>query len=463
VADDTPISPNQFGMLFRGFLEQALTAAPAEQPFVARRLREHFGTDPHKLPTLKDEIDRPDHPNLHLAIEAYLQADGRRAELVGFSGIEHYGELSISTLLLARGGGAKEGPVQYASVALADGQVLPCVARGLYLIADGAKKLALLVSAGHAMMPGARLQVDVMAPDHADAVRLLGELRTSMRRRNVYRGHVISLGVSPQGDGLRVDFHRLRPIERGDIVLPPGVLERIERQTAGFSRQRDRLLAARRHLKRGLLLYGPPGTGKTLTAMYLATQMKDRTTFLLTGHIFGFLERSCAMARLLEPATMILEDIDLIAGERTGPGACGVLLFELLNQMDGLADDADIVFILTTNRPDILEPALAARPGRVDLAVEIPQPDADCRRRLLDLYGRGLTMRVSDVDRLVQRTEGVSAAFIRELLRRAALVAADETGDTAVEDRHIDSALHELLVLGGGLTRSLLGVAGAPA
>jgi SpoVK/Ycf46/Vps4 family AAA+-type ATPase len=48
------------------------------------------------------------------------------------------------------------------------------------------------------------------------------------------------------------------------------------------------------------------------------------------------------------------------------------------------------LFVLTTNRPDLLEPALAARPGRVDLAVEIPLPDAECRRRLLDRYLEGL-------------------------------------------------------------------------
>ena len=57
--------------------------------------------------------------------------------------------------------------------------------------------------------------------------------------------------------------------------------------------------------------------------------------------------------------------------------------------MDGLADDADLLFVLTTNRPDILEPALAARPGRIDQAIEVPPPDADCRRRLLELYGKG--------------------------------------------------------------------------
>ncbi len=67
-------------------------------------------------------------------------------------------------------------------------------------------------------------------------------------------------------------------------------------------------------------------------------------------------------------------------------------LFELLNEMDGLRDDVDVLFVLTTNRPDILEPALAARPGRVDLAVQLPLPDADARRRLFGLYARGLRL-----------------------------------------------------------------------
>jgi ATP-dependent 26S proteasome regulatory subunit len=61
------------------------------------------------------------------------------------------------------------------------------------------------------------------------------------------------------------------------------------------------------------------------------------------------------------------------------------LLFELLNEMDGLAEDMDVLFLLTTNRTDVLEPALAARPGRIDQSVELPLPDATDRRRLIEL------------------------------------------------------------------------------
>src|SRR3712207_2219779 len=117
--------------------------------------------------------------------------------------------------------------------------------------------------------------------------------------------------------------------------------------------------------------------------------------------------------------------------------------------MDGMADDADVIFLLTTNRPDLLEPALAARPGRIDHATEIPFPDAGCRRRLISLYGDGLDLRLEDADSIVARTEGVSASFIKELLRRASLIAAEEGGDLVVGDRHVTEALDELLIAGG--------------
>ena len=204
--------------------------------------------------------------------------------------------------------------------------------------------------------------------------------------------------------------------------------------------------------------HGPPGTGKTLTAKYIAGQMADRTVLLMTGPAMRVIEPACTIARLLQPSMLIIEDVDLIAEERTHERVVSTsLLFELLNQLDGMEEDADVVFLLTSNRPDLLEPALAARPGRVDLALEIPLPDELGRRRLLELYSRGLTVEIPDVDHFVARTRGVSAAFIRELVRKAALAAADQEGPLVIGERHLDDALQELLIEGGELTRSLLG------
>ena len=88
--------------------------------------------------------------------------------------------------------------------------------------------------------------------------------------------------------------------------------------------------------------------------------------------------------------------------------------------MDGLKEEADILFILTTNRPEALEAALASRPGRVDQAIEFPLPDEEGREKLVRLYARGRgTGGRTWSGQVVKRTERVSAAFIKELMRRS--------------------------------------------
>jgi hypothetical protein len=456
------INPEEFGVSFKDFLDQMRAQKkPEDVPFFVKKLREHFGAEPASLPIVAESIVSHDHPNVHLAMEDYLAGDNRSAALLGVAGLAGFMGKGLSALVSpASGFGsvAQEGPVTYSNVILEDDRVLACVENGLFLVRDGEQHLAVYMRQEDQIGSRENYVVEVMASNRASAERFLRELRDATRARNVYRGHVISLTSEGRSE-LSVKFHRLPAIDRDAIILPNGLLERIERQTIGFGRHSQRLLAAGRHLKRGLLLHGPPGTGKTLTIMYLAGSMRERTVLLLTGRGLGLIGRTCAMARALQPAIVVLEDIDLVAEERTkgGSGCATPLLFELLNEMDGLADDADIVFLLTTNRPELLEPALAARPGRVDQAIGIPTPDEACRRRLFALYGRGLTLEVGDLPRFIARTEGASAAFIRELLRRAALFAADDDGEIVVDDRHLDAALHELVVQGGDLTKSLLG------
>ena len=161
----------------------------------------------------------------------------------------------------------------------------------------------------------------------------------------------------------------------------------------------------------------------------------------------------------------MLEDVDLIAEDRSfGPGSSPVL-FDLLDAMDGAAADADLLFVLTTNRADLLEPALAARPGRVDVAIEIDLPDAEARGRLLALYGRSVPLRLSEAEtrEIVERTDGVTASFLKELLRRAMLESLREDASGApVTAAHTTRALDDLLDSTQQLTRSLLGVGNDP-
>lgn len=167
-----------------------------------------------------------------------------------------------------------------------------------------------------------------------------------------------------------------------------------------------------------------------------------------------------ALARLLSPCVVVIEDVDLIARNREDldTPTQESLLNRLLNEMDGLRDNGEVLFILTTNRPE----ALAGRPGRIDQAIEFPLPDDDGRRRLIELYRHGLELPESVRATLVLRTEGVSAAFIKELLRRGAQFAFERDPDAvALSAADLDSALRELLFKGGALNAKLLGAPSA--
>jgi ATP-dependent 26S proteasome regulatory subunit len=259
--------------------------------------------------------------------------------------------------------------------------------------------------------------------------------------------------------GAALQFHRRPSLTEDEVILPAGTLATIRRQVVGVAEHRERLLRARQHLKRGLLLYGPPGVGKTHSVRYLISRLDGVTIVQLTGDSLGLIGTACSVARTLQPAMVVVEDVDLIAEDRGMHPGHHPLLFQLLNEMDGLAEDVDVVFLLTTNRAELLEPALAARPGRVDQAVPLELPDADSRLRLFRLYRGRLSVDESRLDTVIARTEGVTASFLKELLRRAALVAASETdsGDLAVSADQLDAALDELLDTRNAMTRVLLG------
>ncbi len=425
------------------------------------RLKDHFDSDPAKLPVIGQDVEIYDRPNMHLAIEELL--GNGQSELVGIVDFDY----EVTLARISRQSSAKEfdeGPVEYFDVALAAGRKLACVKKGLYFFEESGAKCVMLVGEKRYSHPP-KLNVEVMASDREIAEGFLRKLISNTRLGKAYRGHVLSLERDCYG-GIIVNFHTLPTIERDQVILPESVLKRLERHTIGFSANVERLRAAGRHIKRGILLHGEPGTGKTLSAMYLASQMPNRTVLLMTGATIGSIEAACTLGRMLQPTTVILEDVDLIGTQRNQQTVdANALLFELLNQMDGLSEDVDVLFILTTNRPDILEPALAARPGRIDQAIEIPLPDDECRRRLIDLYGQGLRVELGEPKALIDRTEGTSAAFIRELLRRAAVFAAvtDDAEEIVVRDEHLEEALTELLIAGGELTKSLLGASRASA
>jgi ATP-dependent 26S proteasome regulatory subunit len=277
---------------------------------------------------------------------------------------------------------------------------------------------------------------------------------------HTYRGKVLSFDIDTEyrGSTRGLTVHKLAPVKREDVILPDETLRLLDRNVLSFVGHRAKLRSLGQSTRKGILLYGPPGTGKTHTIRYLASNLPDHTTLIITAEQIGWLSRYMSLARLLQPTMVVIEDVDLVGRSREMIGACEEpLLNRLLNEMDGLKEDADILFVLTTNRPEQLEAALASRPGRIDQAIEVPLPDEACRDKLVRLYGKGLPLSDAIVSEATQRTEGVSAAFIKELMRRVAQASIVRGGGATVQSDDLGDALNEMLFASGKLNIKLLG------
>ncbi|MFD3931213.1 AAA family ATPase [Streptomyces sp. NPDC058614] len=456
------LSLDRVAELFQEFLEAV--ARPKRQADdgrnLAERMRAHLGSAPGDQPVVKAAYAPYDLPNVHLALERWFAVEGRSCELIGMRGSSHHGELTLGEILESadRYNRFVIGAVDYAHLPVSPDEELACVSFGFYLGVEGEERFAVLLRGPADQYGRNKVEIEVLAQEKEFADRLLAEIDQLVREHNIFRGQVLSFEGSDFGPGLGpFRFHRRPGLSREEIVLPAGLLERVERQVVGVARRRERLLAAGQHLRRGLLLYGPPGTGKTHTIRYLLSHLPEFTVVVLAGTSINAIGPACALARMLQPALVVLEDCDLIAEARDYGGGEQPLLFQVLNEMDGLGDDADVAFLLTTNRADLLEPALVQRPGRVDLAVEIPVPDAEGRARLLTLYGSSLDLGKDLTDEIVARTDGTTASFTKELVRRAVLIAAERESERTEPD-DLRAAVDELLSDRDRLTRRLLGV-----
>ena len=333
----------------------------------------------------------------------------------------------------------------------------------IVLVSDGAGRSAMLFRGPDPEDGREMTSVEVIGSAEGIGAEIVARLRDLTVEHNVYRGQVVSFGRSMFGhhQSSILRFHARHPMAAEELILPPATFADVRRQVVGVARHRDRLRTAGQHLKRGLLLYGPPGVGKTHTVRYLVGELTDTTIVELSGDTLHAIKQACSIARTLQPAMIVVEDVDLIAEQRDHYSGETPLLFTLLNEMDGLDEDADVVFLLTTNRADLLEPALASRPGRVDQAVHIDLPDREARRRLVALYTGALAVDDSRLDDVLDRTDGVTASFLKELLRRAAVVAADHDGVAGqplrVSADDLDAALDELLDTRNQMTRRVLG------
>ena len=428
-------------------------------------LRKHFGELPlESLVTAARTFPVTSRVDLQAAL---ISVFGKKytSELIGVHAQYNHETLTVAQLTNEGNYPVLVGPLQHEEIDVGEALPARCLKQGLWLSKHDGLIFAVLVTPAVRFGQDAGIHVEIAIPPGEAGLKLsrefLDEVERLILQTASYRGKVISLEAKSSftGKAGSVRVHKLRAVRREDVILPEETLKLLERNVREFIQQREQLHNLGMALKKGLLFYGPPGTGKTHTIQYLASQLPDHTTLLITAEQVGLLEEYFVLARFLQPAMVVIEDVDLIARAREDMrNPCEEsLLNKLLNEMDGLREDAAILFVLTTNRPEQLESALASRPGRIDQAIEFPLPDEEGRKKLVRLYSYGLSVPDDVIDLIVRKTNKASAAFIKELMRRCAQYFLQAGGGVGLKVEHIEAALDEMLFAGGSLNVKLLG------
>ncbi|WP_026460627.1 ATP-dependent zinc metalloprotease FtsH [Schaalia suimastitidis] len=210
-------------------------------------------------------------------------------------------------------------------------------------------------------------------------------------------------------------------------------------------------------IPRGVLLYGPPGTGKTLLAKAVAGEARV-PFYSISGSEFLELYVGVGASRVRDlfgeakkaaPAIVFIDEIDAV-GRHRGSGIGGgndereQTLNQLLVELDGFDDRANVILIAATNRPDVLDPALL-RPGRFDRQIAVEAPDLKGREAILRVHATGKPMTPEvDLRQVAKRTPGFTGADLANVLNEAALLTARSNADL-IDNRAIDEAIDRVI------------------
>jgi transitional endoplasmic reticulum ATPase len=204
---------------------------------------------------------------------------------------------------------------------------------------------------------------------------------------------------------------------------------------------------------RGILLYGPSGCGKTMLAKAVATESQANFICVKGPEVIskwvGESEKAIRdifkKARQVSPCIVFFDEIDSIAAKRSGASDNKVserVVDQILTEMDGLEEMADVVVLAATNRPELLDSALL-RPGRFDRFLLVPPPEEKTRVEIFKVHLKNMPIEkgITDVD-LAKKTVGYSGADIEAVCREAAMLALREDIKTKiVKQPHFDAAL----------------------
>ena len=466
----------------RHLLELAAQALSAEAgpSGLALRVTGHLGCELTEMVLVSERFPIWEHVNVQRGVDAYLAAHAAGAQWFGPAGGGHRPHEDMLSLLSmpphavmgwagSRGsaravvrvgagrGGDAVGAASYGTAAVGPEENTEVVSLGLVAAAAPAGAPVVIGIRDESRFGSPFCTLEVLAADREAATATRDKIERLMRAHDVFRGQVLSFTESEHHGNELATFLPRPAVTASDVVLPDGVLEHIERHIIGVADWSAELLGAGQHLKRGLLLHGPPGTGKTHTVRYLTSRLANLTVILLTGRSIRFIDQAAALARRLQPSMVVLEErrsgrhrprlhprresTAVLAAGRDGRGRRGRRRHVLADHQPG--------------RHPGDRARGPARPG--GSGGRASRPDARCRERLLRVYARDLTVD-ADLDQVVAGTEGVTASFIKEMIRRTVL-ASLPAGERppVLRGPHFADVLAEMNSEHQALTRSLLG------
>ena len=253
-----------------------------------------------------------------------------------------------------------------------------------------------------------------------------------MRRMQGGAGKLFSLGRS-RAQRIEPDQHQ---VTFQDVAGADEAKEELK-ETIDFLKDPAKFRRLGGRIPKGVLMSGPPGTGKTLLAKAVAGEA-GVPFYSISGSDFVEMFVGVGASRVRDlfeegrrnaPCILFIDEIDAVgrsrgAGMGSGNDEREQTLNQLLVEMDGFDATEGIIVIASTNRPDVLDPALM-RPGRFDRQVYVSLPDVRGREAILGVHAEKVKM-ASDVElRIIARgTPGFSGADLRNLINEAALFAA---------------------------------------
>ena len=312
------------------------------------------------------------------------------------------------------------------------------------------------------------LEVGAKGQEHAEEI--IKQVLKHASSHSIFKNKMIEVSFEQEvkdayGDVERnekVDpiFLEKPPVTDHDIIMDEETRGIIQRTIIDFHERRKELMKVGLPGRRGVLFYGPPGTGKTYTCRYISHRLDSATTIVAAGMSLLHIKSICNIARMLQPSVVILEDVDLVYSARD-TNIYSAALGELMDELDGFNPEDHIIFILTTNAIDRVEAAIRERPGRISQCVYFGAPNDELRRLYLESMLAPYDCLQLNIDRLIANTQGVTQAFLKELVYRAIQIATESqpvTSDPlALSSEHFQDALEEMKQSAGRSGEAIIG------